>query len=130
MKLVSLIYCIGLVLNAHHCIAINKSSLINIRENNNTKNLEYPKEQNPPKVELKDQRLLYIGYNLPLDKNLEDNIHGKEKAREGRFMASYFFPLFPQFYDVDYNDVWNFLKSPDTIGYFLFESFLDVCSII
>ena len=67
--------------------------------------------------------------NMQLNGNTKHfNVH-KESVGEGRFMASYFFPVFPQFYDVDYNDVWNWLKSADTIGYFFFENFLDVSYI-
>ena len=41
----------------------------------------------------------------------------REKAGTARFMASYFFPIFPQFYDVDLNGVWNFIKDPETIEF-------------
>ena len=104
--------------------------LINILGNKKSKNHDYPEVEYQQKTELKDETVLHNGYDLQLDKHLQGNITDKENAGEGRLMASYFFPFFPQFYDVDYNDVWNFLKNPDTIGYFLFESFLDVCSII
>ena len=50
-------------------------------------------------------------------------------GQQGRFMASYFFPIFPQFYDVDYGDALNWLKRADTIGYFLFEGIGDVSVI-
>ena len=56
------------------------------------------------------------------------NLEEKETVGQGRFMASYFFPLFPQFYNQDYNSVWNFLKRGDTIGYFLFERVSDECN--
>ena len=58
------------------------------------------------------------------------NLGEKETIGQGRFMASYFFPLFPQFYNQDYNSIWNFLKRDDTIGYFLFESVSDVCDFL
>ena len=67
--------------------------------------------------------------NMQLNKNTKYFNGDKEGVGQGRFMASYFFPVFPQFYDVDYNDVWNWLKSADTIGYFFFENFLDVSYI-
>ena len=35
----------------------------------------------------------------------------EETVGEARWMTSYIFPLFPQFYNVDYNDVWNFLTA-------------------
>ena len=64
--------------------------------------------------------------NMQLNGHTEHIKRDKESVGQGRFMASYFFPVFPQFYDVDYNNVWNWLKSADTIGYFFFENFLDV----
>ena len=64
--------------------------------------------------------------NMQLNEHTEHIKRDKESVEQGRFMASYFFPVFPQFYDVDYNNVWNWLKSADTIGYFFFENFLDV----
>ena len=67
--------------------------------------------------------------NMQLNGNTKHFNGDKEGVGQGRFMASYFFPVFPQFYDVDYNDVWNWLKSADTIGYFFFENFLDVSYI-
>ena len=74
----------------------------------------------------KDARILNNIHNFEVDKKLGDSKIHTENVGEGRLMASYFFPMFPQFYDVDYNDVWNGIKRSDTIGYFLFENTLDV----
>lgn len=58
---------------------------------------------------------------------IEENVVVGQQT--GRFMASYFFPIFPQFFDTDYGGVWNWLKRADTIGYFLFEELGDVSVI-
>ena len=50
----------------------------------------------------------------------------EESVGEPRWLASYFFPIFPQFYDLDYNSVWNFLKRADTIGYFVVRDIIAV----
>ena len=50
----------------------------------------------------------------------------KETVGEARWMVSYIFPIFPQFYDVDLNGVWNFLKRSDTIGYFVIRDLISV----
>ena len=50
----------------------------------------------------------------------------KETVGEARWMASYIFPIFPQFYNLDYNSVWNFLKRSDTIGYFVVRDIISV----
>ena len=52
----------------------------------------------------------------------------REKAGTARFMASYFFPIFPQFYDVDLNGVWNFIKDPETIEFIVGLCISNVCS--
>ena len=50
---------------------------------------------------------------------------------EQRFIpASYFFPIFSQFYDVNYGGVWNFLKRADTIGYFVVRDIVAVSEVI
>ena len=51
----------------------------------------------------------------------------REKAGTARFMASYFFPIFPQFYDVDLNGVWNFIKDPETIEFIVGLCISNVC---
>jgi hypothetical protein len=50
----------------------------------------------------------------------------KETVGEARWMASYIFPIFPQFYNLDYNSVWNFLKRSDTIVYFVDRDIISV----
>ena len=57
------------------------------------------------------------------------SINEKETVGEARWMSSYIFPLFPQFYNLDYNGVWNFLKRSDTIGYFVIRDIISVSSI-
>ena len=49
-----------------------------------------------------------------------------QTAGEARWMASYYFPIFPQFYNLNYNAVWNFLKRADTIGYFVIRDVISV----
>ena len=56
-------------------------------------------------------------------------INEKETVGEARWMSSYIFPLFPQFYNLDYNGVWNFLKRSDTIGYFVIRDIISVSNI-
>ena len=51
-----------------------------------------------------------------------------EYAGEGRFISSLFFPIFPQFYDLDYGSVFEFLAQPDTIGYFVVRDVTSVSS--
>ena len=56
-------------------------------------------------------------------------INENETVGEARWMSSYIFPLFPQFYNLDYNGVWNFLKRSDTIGYFVIRDIISVSNI-
>ena len=66
------------------------------------------------------------------DDNLIENesdltaVDKKETVGEPRWMSSYIFPLFPQFHNLDYNSVWNFLKRSDTIGYFVVRDVISV----
>ena len=66
------------------------------------------------------------------DDNLMENesdltaVDRKETVGEPRWMSSYIFPLFPQFHNLDYNSVWNFLKRSDTIGYFVVRDVISV----
>ena len=50
----------------------------------------------------------------------------EETVGEPRWMASYYFPLLPQFYNLDYGGVWNWLKRGDTIGYFVIRDIITV----
>ena len=61
--------------------------------------------------------------------NSSSEVENVVVGQQGRFMASYFFPIFPQFYDMDYGAALNWLKRADTIGYFLFEGVGDVSVI-
>ena len=58
--------------------------------------------------------------------NDEHQVTLKETVGEPRWLASYVFPLFPQFYNVNYGKVWNFLKRSDTIGYFVIRDVINV----
>ena len=66
------------------------------------------------------------------DDNLIENkseliaVDKQETVGEARWMSSYIFPLFPQFHNLDYNSVWNFLKRSDTIGYFVVRDIISV----
>ena len=53
-------------------------------------------------------------------------VNEKETVGEARWMSSYIFPIFPQFHNIDYNAVWNFLKRSDTIGYFVIRDIISV----
>ena len=64
--------------------------------------------------------------NLIEDKSELIAMDKKETVGEARWMSSYIFPLFPQFYNLDYNSVWNFLKRSDTIGYFVVRDIISV----
>ena len=54
------------------------------------------------------------------------SLQHQDSVVEDRIHSSYFFPIFPQFYDVDYNDVWNFLKNTDTIIFFIAVHLIEV----
>ena len=56
----------------------------------------------------------------------QKHLSEKEYSGEARWMSSYIFPIFPQFYNLDYNSVWNFLKRSDTIGYFVIRDIISV----
>ena len=56
----------------------------------------------------------------------QKHLSEKEDSGEARWMSSYIFPIFPQFYNLDYNSVWNFLKRSDTIGYFVIRDIISV----
>ena len=59
----------------------------------------------------------------------QKHLSEKEDSGEARWMSSYIFPIFPQFYNLDYNSVWNFLKRSDTIGYFVIRDIISVSNL-
>ena len=59
-------------------------------------------------------------------KHEAESVVNEETIGEPRWMSSYIFPIFPQFYNLDYNSVWNFLKRSDTIGYFVIRDIISV----
>ena len=125
----TLIYCIGCVLATHHCV-ISKLVTKQTKKHRNTEGFEKSRVVDHRIFEASNDEVIY--HNLPSfqkDKDILDSNTHEENVGEGRLLASYFFPLFPQFYDVDYNDVWNWLKRSETIGYFLFENTLDVSAV-
>ena len=91
--------------------------------------------------------------NDAFSKNLEENDNSYHKSRLNSFKlssiedkrrifpkqefvsnerihTSYFFPIFPQFHDVDYNDAWNFIKNTDTIIFFVAVHIIGVRNIL
>ena len=38
---------------------------------------------------------------------------------QGRFLASLFFPIFPQYHGVNYGDTMELMTKADTVGYFV-----------
>ena len=54
----------------------------------------------------------------------------QEFVSSERIHTSYFFPIFPQFHDVDYNDVWNFIKNTDTIIFFIAVHIIGVSNML
>ena len=51
-----------------------------------------------------------------------ENSESKELVEDpgtGRILPALFFPLLPQFYNLDYGSVLEFFTQPDTIGYFV-----------
>ncbi len=50
----------------------------------------------------------------------------EEEAGEGRFLASFFFPLFPQYWPIDVGDNLNNLKSPKTVARFVYRDLTSV----
>lgn len=119
--------CIGSVLLVQSLVMINCNSFLNQLTKKKREKLEYLKVGNKSKFKVAKE--LHNTLNLQMDNHPDDKSNEKESVGQGRYMASYFFPLFPQFFDVDYAGVWNWLKSPATIGYFLFENVGDVCNI-
>ena len=63
---------------------------------------------------------------IDIDAKHEAESVNEETIGEPRWMSSYIFPIFPQFYNLDYNSVWNFLKRSDTIGYFVIRDIISV----
>ena len=55
-----------------------------------------------------------------------DDEEEEEDAGQGRFLASYFFYLFPQYQNVNYGDTLEFLTQSDTIGYFVVRDVITV----
>ena len=49
-----------------------------------------------------------------------------EDVGEGRFLASLFFPLFPQYWPIDIGDNLNNLKSPATVARFVYRDITSV----
>ena len=126
----TLIYCIGGVLTTYSsAISRGDSSIYHLENTTSGRYEQNEVEDHPTFGASKDAGILHNLHNFQTDKKIGDRIIHKETVGEGRLMASYFFPLFPQFYDVDYNDVWNWLKRSDTIGYFVFENTLDVSTV-
>ena len=50
----------------------------------------------------------------------------EEEAGEGRVLASFYFPFFPQYHGVNYGDTLEFLTQSDTIGYFVIRDIITV----
>ena len=128
MKVVVLVYLIGGVLIAYSRAVTSRESSINRTEDITNKPYENSKVDFQVEVSEDDTDLLYGKHNLQFEGHLQNNRNDREGVGQGRFLAQYFFPVFPQYHNVDYNDVWNFFKSADTIGYFVFEHTLDVSS--
>ena len=61
-----------------------------------------------------------------------DEEEEEEDVGQGRFLASYFFYLFPQYQGVNYGDTLEFLTQSDTIGYFVIRDVITVneCVIV
>ena len=128
MKVSRWMRCIGCVLQS--LVIINCNYFINQLTKRNREQLEHLKVGNESKFKVtKDAILLHNKLNFQMDNHQDDKSNEKESVGQGRYMASYFFPFFPQFFDVDYAAVWNRLKSPATIGFFVFAHVLDVCNI-
>ena len=51
---------------------------------------------------------------------------GEEDVGEGRFLASFFFPLFPQYWPIDLGENLNNLKSPKTVARFVYRDITSV----
>lgn len=64
------------------------------------------------------------------EKTIVTPLDNEETVGDARIVASFYFPIFPQFYNLDYNSVWNFLKSADTIGYFVLRDVSAVSKVI
>ena len=64
--------------------------------------------------------------------SVEDDEAGYEDeyVGEGRFLASFFFPLFPQYWPIDLGDNLNNLKSPKTVARFVYRDITSVRRII
>ena len=53
---------------------------------------------------------------------------GREESGRGRFLASLFFPIFPQFHGVNYGDVLENFAKPNTIAFFIIQHLIMVRS--
>ena len=129
MKVSNWMHCVGSVLLVQSLSTSNCNLIVNPLTKKTREKREYLNVGDEYKFE-DANNAISLTANIEIGNQLDDNINEKESVAQGRFMASYFFPLFPQFYDVDYNGVWNWLKRADTIGYFLFENVSDVCNIL
>ena len=56
----------------------------------------------------------------------EEAEYEDEDVGEGRFLASFFFPLFPQYWPIDIGDNLNNLKSPATVARFVYRDITSV----
>ena len=69
-------------------------------------------------------------FRLAPDKDKTRILGKQEFVSNERIHTSYFFPIFPQFHDVDYNDVWNFIKNTDTIIFFVAVHIIGVSNML
>ena len=56
----------------------------------------------------------------------EEAEYEDEDVGEGRFLASLFFPIFPQYWPIDIGDNLNNLKSPATVARFVYRDITSV----
>ena len=118
----SIIFTLSFVIDISDCYITQRHSFIDpdhLKEEKFQYNKFKRKENTSFKSNIKDPRL---------DSNEEKrwNFLHKDYIGNDRIHSSYFFPIFPQFYDIDYNDVWNFLKNTDTIIFFVAVHLIEV----
>ena len=128
MKIITWLYVVIDIVIIQCLINISDCYVSHLNYDNGPKNIRNDKFQNRFGGEDKFFHVSDTEYTS-LNLNKEKRLQGTRKdsiVKERILGPSYFFPIFPQFHDVDYNDVINWIKDTDTIIMFVAVHILEV----
>ena len=127
MKIVAWLYLLSDIIVLQFVINVSDCYATDLHSYNSPKNIKNVKFRN---VNGEKNNLFHIlkAENPSSYQNEEKRrVRGrKDSIVKERVQASYFFPIFPQFLDVDHNGQINWIKDTDTIIFFVAVHILEV----